>query len=177
MGSEEAPDRPPSDRPEVDLSPHPLVPGREQLDAQAGEESLTTIVGFVGPSRSEDRVRVYLDLSFSSYFDVAAADVVQTARVDANDENSPTIVWVGSSAQVGLVRIGRLTGDASFVTGAIRQRHGRGARSARAMTLAASMDPCTDWFDCIPKPVPPDPTSWECFSNSIPCPEPTGMFC
>lgn len=165
MSSEEQPDRPADQTGEVDLTPHPLVPGLER-DQTHADEGLTTLVGFIGPARTDDRVRVYLDLSFASYCDVAKADIVQTAPVDANDENSPSTVWVNSSAQMRLVSVGRLTGDASFVTGAIRSRHfRRGARYASANRPNTEF-PCTIFFICDPKPLPPRPGSnWECLPS------------
>ncbi|MGC0378917.1 hypothetical protein [Streptomyces sp. SAI-229] len=106
--------------PEVNLNPHPLVPEHFTTDAADG---LTVLMGFIGPSTSDGRVRVYLDLSFESYFAVARNDVVQTAAVDSDDENSPSILWVRSSAKLMLVNVGRLTGDAKNLTGAIRRYH------------------------------------------------------
>ncbi len=78
----------------IDLTPHRLVPAREKLDAgpDGGLSDLNTIVGYVGPSDDSDQVRIYLDLTFRRYCEVASSNVVQTAPVDANDENSPTIV-------------------------------------------------------------------------------------
>lgn len=149
MGSEEGPggsDR----RRKVDLSPHPLVPRGDEVGAQP-DEGLSTLVGFIGPSEKDARIRVYLDLTFASYCEVATGDIVQTAPVDANDENSPSIVWVNSSAQVGLVSVGRLTGDATFVTGAIRNRHYRRAARRDLRAGADTAFPCmafTEYFDC-----------------------------
>ena len=175
MTSQEPPDRPDQQAGDADLSPHPLVPGLDELEEET--DGLTTLLGFIGPSPKEGRVRVYLELSFSSYCEVANDDVVKTAPVDANDAHSPTIVWIKNSAQVGLVKVGRLTGDASFVSGAIRRRYRGRAVPADLTVKAESIDPCTEWFDCWPTPLPPKGTSWECYSESIPCPQPSRMFC
>src|SRR5690242_4457395 len=109
-------------QPGIDLSPHRLVPAREKLDAAPDGRlsDLNTIVGYIGPADDTDQVRIYLDLTFRRYCDVASSDVVQTAPVDASDENSPTIVWVPSTARVALV--GRMTGDASFISGRLRKQ-------------------------------------------------------
>jgi hypothetical protein len=155
MGSEERPERPPR----VDLRPHRLVPSRDEIEG-APYGGLNTIVGYVGASANEGQVRIYLDLSFGSYCEVASSDVVQTAPVDANDENSPTVVWVKSSAQVELV--GRLTGDASFISGRIRKRFLPRA-SAEAVTLTNTFPQCSEVFFC--------PTEDPCSTPLCPPPE------
>jgi hypothetical protein len=167
--------RSPSNSPagEKDLSPHPLAPRLEEVEPEA--DGLTTLRGFIGESRKGGRVRVYLDLSGTSYCEVAADDVVRTAPVDANDQHSPTTVWIKESAQVNLVQVSRLSGEASFIKGALRNRYGGQELSAAANRVVL---PASDYFwDCLPPPPPPPGTSWTCFSKSIPCPEPSGMFC
>jgi hypothetical protein len=151
MASEEGPGQ--SDRPDrVDLTPHPLVPPLEELGAEP-DDGLSRLVGFIGPSEKDARIRIYLDLSFASYCEVASADVVQTAPVDVNDSNSPSIVWVKDSAQMRLVSIRRLQGDATLVTGAIRDRYYR--RAARRL-VPAEEDTFEDTVPpvCEPKPKP-----------------------
>jgi hypothetical protein len=142
-----------------------LVPSRDEIEA-GPDGGLNTIVGYVGPAANADQVRIYLDLSFGSYCEVASSDVVQTAHVDANDENSPTVVWVKSSARVGLV--GRLTGDASFISGTIRKRF---LPRATAQALSESTAPvCSELFFCPSEdvcttPLCPPPASsspWGC---------------
>ena len=142
----------PPDRQKVDLTPHRLAPRLEDSQLRA-DDGLSTLVGFIGHSEQDGSVRVYLDLRFASYVEVRAGDVVQTAPVDAIDENSPSIVWVSSSAQLRLVSIGRLTGDATFVTGAIRSRYYRQAARRALSAKPETIFPCmglTDFFDCEP---------------------------
>jgi hypothetical protein len=104
-------------------------------------------------------IRVYLDLSFNSFCEVQRADVTRTAPVDGRDPNSPSMVWVGRSAHVRLVSVGRLTGPASFVTGRIRSRYYAASRP-RVVGEDDTAYPwggvCTELFDC---PVPGGPAS------------------
>jgi len=166
-----------------DLTPHPLTP-REEEEAAEKLDALTKMVGFIGSSKKDGRVRVYLDMSWSRYIEVSREDVVRTAPVDASDEQSPTVIWVKASAQVGYVTVKRLTGNASFVKGAIQRRYsprrsvGRrtsGRRFAqqrpRANEPPFSLDPCTEYYDCFPPPPPTDvcPPSIECLTESGVC--------
>jgi len=143
----------------VDLTPHRLAP-RPEADAES-ESGLTTIVGFVGSSSMDGGVRVYLDLSFASYYEVAATDVVRTKAVDSDDPDSPRALWIRSSAQLDLVRTDRLSGSASFVTGAIRRRFS--ARAAGNYVLADNVmveaGGGTDWCYSINPHLCPPPTS------------------
>jgi hypothetical protein len=160
--------------PGIDLTPHRLVPAREELDAgpDGGLSGLNTIVGYIGPSEDAGRVRIYLDLSFRRYCEVASSDVVQTASVDANDENSPTTVWVRSTARVALV--GRMTGDASFISGTLRKQFlpRAAAQAVRGSTAPA----CSELFFCptadpCSTPLCPPPSSsspWGCDAVVLP---------
>ena len=63
------------------------------------------------------------------------------------------MVSVNSSAQLRLVSIGRLTGDATFVTGAIRSRHYHQAARRALTAKPKTIFPCmglTEFFDCEP---------------------------
>jgi hypothetical protein len=126
---------------EVNLAPHRLSP-RPRNKADLPDEGLTTVVGFIGDAEDAERVRVYLNLGFDSYVEMAKSDVIRTALVDSQDENSPTIVWVSNKAQVSLVSVGRMGGNADLVTGRIRSRYGsRGGRRGRGLAVA---DPVSD---------------------------------
>ena len=147
---------------EVDLTPHRLAPSS---DAGLGpEDALTRIVGFVGESSTSGEVRVYLDLSFTSYYQMSSADVVRTESVDPGDADSPRVLWIRASAHVHLVRIDHVSGSASFVTGAIRNQFG-----ARRETAAAGVVESHDF--CIPHPPVPPGSDW-CLSSGVPCPRP-----
>ena len=87
------------------LEPHPLVEKLVSSGAQPGE--IVTIVGYIGRSPSEGRVRVYLNLALSSYCDVAASDILTAAPVDSTSEISPSIIWVKFGAKIDRVDISR----------------------------------------------------------------------
>ena len=161
----------------VDLTPHRMAPRADGREIDGAGDGLVTLTGFVGESTKEGYVRVYLDLSFTSYCEVATADVVKTKRVDAADEDSPTVLWVTASAQMGLVSVGRLSGSASFVSGAIRSRYGRGPKPVAA-SLPDTDYPCTVFFICKQ---PPEPSDWcgsdWCLSEGVPCPTTREIFC
>jgi hypothetical protein len=110
---------------EADLTPHPLMANLGDDLRQTG--GLAVIVGYVGSSQTHGRVRVYLDLSLGAYCEVARGDVVKTAPVDAQDENSPTIVWVNGTARVEVVKVVRMTAEAAFTSGSIQSEHLREA--------------------------------------------------
>ena len=152
----------------IDLTPHRLVPAQEALDAgpDGGLGALNTIVGYIGRSDDAGQVRIYLDLTFRRYCEVGSSDVVQTAPVDANDANSPTTVWIRSTARVALV--GRMTGDASFISGALRKQF---LPRAAAQSVSGSTAPaCSEFFFCptadpCSTPLCPPPASsspWGC---------------
>jgi hypothetical protein len=177
MGSTDNPGRG-DETPQVDLTPHPLVQSATE-GGDGPDEDVTTLVGFIGAAAADDRVRIYLGLSFASYCEVGAADVVRTAPVDPKDEQSPSIVWIKSSADVRL--IGRLTGTASFISGAIRSRYLPGA--TRATSVMADTAPvCSELFFCRSEdpcstplcPVKPA-SNWECVTDK--CPPPSQYFC
>lgn len=165
------PEEQPRSGSEPDLAPHPLAPEPERAQPAEAADALTTLVGFVGRSAVEGHVRVYLDLSFTSYCEVATADIARTRPVDPGDEESPTVIWVKSSARMGMVSVGRLSGNAAYVTGAIRARHRQ--RAVRRVPVAnASLDPCTQWFDCWRDTAAfcPAPDSDWCLTEGVPCP-------
>ncbi len=110
-----------------DLTPHPLAPEPEDFDGLP-DRAVSVIVGYVGRARDDAHVRIYLG-SFSAYYELLTADVVSTSSVDASYEASPTSVYVRASAEVSFVQLSRLSGSASFVSGAIRSRYGRGVRA------------------------------------------------
>ncbi|MCG5435225.1 hypothetical protein [Micromonospora foliorum] len=151
---------------EVDLTPHPLAP---HPDAErTADENLTMIVGFVGDSAKVGQIRVYLDLSFNNFYEFSGEDVVKTKSVDPEGADSPRVLWVRSSAQVGLVRTDRTSGNASFVVGALRARF-----ASRAVSISREFgDPIfedpyaqgdgghgTDWCYSVNPHLCPPPTS------------------
>jgi hypothetical protein len=161
---------------EVDLTPHRLAPRRTDRKNMP-EEGLTTITGFIGEADDNDRIRVYLNMSFDNYVEVARSDVVRTAPVDAQDENSPTILWVGKNVQITMASVGRIPGAGDMLTGGIRSRYGgRGrGRGMRGMLMA---DPVSDILCSVFCKQPPVRTDnpWECTTYSDDCTA-GGPFC
>jgi hypothetical protein len=104
------------------LEPHPLVEKLLSSGAQPGEN--VTIVGYIGRSPSEGRVRVYLNLALSSYCDVAASDILTAAPVDSTSEISPSIIWVKLGAKIDRVDTSRST---TVLEGQIQQNYLREA--------------------------------------------------
>jgi hypothetical protein len=151
---------------EVNLTPHRLSP-RPGNKGDLPDEGLTTVIGFIGDADDADRARVYLNLGFDSYVEMAKSDVIRTAPVDSKDENSPTIVWLSNKAQVSVVSVGRMGGDADLVTGSIRSRYGgRGGGRGRG---PAAADPVSEIICSVFCKQPPvrtdDPFACHPYSN------------
>jgi len=75
------------------------IAARVNPDPTAGTPTL--LAGYVGKGAAEGRVRIYPDLSFGSYYDVAEADVVHSVPLPV--ESSPhggSYVWVKPGANV-----------------------------------------------------------------------------
>jgi hypothetical protein len=104
------------------LEPHPLVEKLLSSGAQPGEN--VTIVGYIGRSPCEGRVRIYLNLALSSYCDVAASDILTVAPVDSTSEISPSIIWVKLGAKIDRVDTSRST---TVLEGQIQQNYLREA--------------------------------------------------
>jgi hypothetical protein len=133
----------------VDLTPHPRSPMPDSDDAADG---VTQLVGYVGESRDPDQVRIYADLDFNTYYEVARSDVIRTKPVDESYDESPTVVLVRSSADVALVSVSRIKGSASYLSGGLRNRY-RATPAGDAVILGPSdivfkCWPTTDPFSC-----------------------------
>lgn len=133
------------------------------------DKELSVLIGFVGVSNCHDRLRVYGDVSGSYYCDVAKSDVVSTAPVDVDDENSPTVVWVDSAVNMEFVGDDPLvTGAVEFLSGPIHSGHFRLAsyRAAKSAGASGKEDvraQNTQVFFCGPAPRTPNPrTTWGC---------------
>src|SRR5262245_11630674 len=122
------------------LTPHPLAPEPEDDDGLA-DPTVTMFVGYLGRARDDAHVRLYADLSFSGYYELLAADVVSTSSVDPADEASPTTVYLRASAEIRFVRVTRLSGSASFVSGAIKSRYGQRRQSGGRFVPAIDEPP------------------------------------
>jgi hypothetical protein len=145
------------------LSFHPLAPQNPVPTPSVNPP--VRLIGFIGPAYTGDRIRVYTDLSFSSYYELGAEAIVQSSAVDAEDANSPAVVWVDGGALVEFVRTSTIRGSAAYVTGAIRRqlRAASSANRARFAPLAAE----TWELRCWPTPPPPPQTNWECPHSEV----------
>src|SRR6185295_5795994 len=117
--------------PEPDLTPHPLVT-RLNPEAEAPPD-LVVLVGFIGPSKKPDRIRLYLNLSFNAFIDIPVAGIVSTQSVDREDENSPTRVWVRGEAKLEVVQAASQTIEASYLRGRIARDYLRATTPARGL--------------------------------------------
>ena len=91
---------PSSDKP--NLSTHPLVT-KLQGDAET-PPSLVALIGYFGPSKKADSIRLYSGLDFQSYFEIPKAAIVATTPTDAKDDQSPTLVHVKTGTPVAAVQ-------------------------------------------------------------------------
>jgi hypothetical protein len=87
---------------QLNLSTHPLVTKlRGDSDTPP---SLVALTGYFGPSKKADSIRLYPSLDFQSYFEIPKAAIVATTPVDADDEESPTVVHVKAGTPVDSVQ-------------------------------------------------------------------------
>jgi hypothetical protein len=142
-------------KPEIKF--HPLAP-RDPVHG-SGANSTIRLIGYVGQAATGGHIRVYTDLSFSSYYEFDEEAVTQSSAVDAEDPNSPTTVWVDGSATVDFVQTSRLSGSAAYVAGAIwQQLPPLMPQDPQGTGLVRTPD-----LPCLPPPPPPPPGStWTC---------------
>jgi hypothetical protein len=130
--------------PERKVPQHPLVSrlGRKRTQS----EQLTPIVGWQGDADATDRVRVYLDLGFSTYYEFSTDDVVDTVSTDPEDENAPSVLWVRSTANANLTRTQSVSGDIGFLSGGIsRANLARAASNARYVSAERVVPESGTW--------------------------------
>ena len=142
---------------------HPLV-GRLRK-SRTKSEALTPIVGWQGDADTADRVRVYLDVAFSTYYEFSTADVVETAKTSADDENAPSVLWIRSAAKADLTRTQSVSGDIAFLTGGISR-----GNLARAVSNAR--------YVSADRPYMAESGNWGCPIHTLegPC-ETRNIFC
>ncbi len=101
-------------RPEVDLTPHPLV---AKLLANAAKPSpdAVTLEGYLGPSSRDGYVRVYLDLTFKAYFEIPKNGILHADKADPSNESKPTTIVIDPATKLDLVH----SLEASYLKGRI----------------------------------------------------------
>jgi len=66
--------------------------------------NLVALTGYFGPSKKADSIRLYPSLDFQSYFEIPKAAIIATTPVDAEDDQSPTVVHVKAGTSVEAVQ-------------------------------------------------------------------------
>ena len=102
-----------------DIPIHPLL--KRMKDQGVPADSSRLIEGFVGPAGDDENIRIYFDLTFSSYFAIAKADVLHVeSRKD--DESTPVKIWIKKSARLEIVTVQRVSTEAAFLQGSLTNR-------------------------------------------------------
>ena len=121
----------------VNLTPHPLVTKlHPELDAFNDHVAL---IGYFGPSKKADCIRLYADLSFRSHYDIPTSGIVHTEPTDARDENSPTRVLVLAATKLEVVEITSQCVEASYLQGSIARDYLAGAPVGAMRSTAANL--------------------------------------
>jgi hypothetical protein len=136
---------------EINLDTHPLV---NKLHPNPDEiPDIVALVGYLGPSRKDDCVRLYSDLTFRNYYEIPTSGILATSQTNAGDENSPTSVHVSADTRLEAVSISSQNIEASYLKGSIASSH-LGSASAPAQAVAGF----------------PTQTMWNCgTANTITC--------
>jgi hypothetical protein len=126
--------QPPADK-VVKLNTHPLV--SKLLPPGGSPPTLAQLTGYIGPSQKPDSVRLYTGLDFNSYYEIPKSAIVHTEQTDAEDENSPTGVYVKADAAIDVVQTTTQSVEASFLQGAITSANLANAAASTAVGAAA----------------------------------------
>jgi hypothetical protein len=125
-------------RPEVDLTPHPLVAKLISNPASPSPDAVT-LEGYLGPSSREGYVRVYLDLTFKAYFEIPKNGILHADKADPSNESKPTTIVIDPATKLDLVH----SLDASYLKGKI----------AAGLTTKKLASPSSYLYTTIPVPV------------------------
>ncbi|RMH22856.1 MAG: hypothetical protein D6696_02340 [Acidobacteria bacterium] len=101
------------------LDPHPLVTKMHPGDDDVAADHVH-LVGYLGPAKDKDKVRLYHDLSFRSYYEIPK-DAIHSC--ETGDEETPSRVCVAADAKLELVQTSRQKVEAGFLRGAISGQH------------------------------------------------------
>lgn len=142
---------------DVDLATHPLV-DRFNADPDNVEAppEVAALVGYIGPSRRGDSVRLYQDLTFRNYYEIPRDGILATSPVNPDDENSPTQVQVDPDTKVEVVTVSVQSVEARYLSGSIAGGFlgaaGGGAGGAQAGPVCANIT--TYMPSCVGQPAP-----------------------
>jgi hypothetical protein len=99
----------------VDTSPNPVV--TQLLGGGEPPLDIGIFVGYFGPSKKDNYVRLYTALDFRCYYELPTAGLLSTKPIDAKDPNSATRVIVKGNTAVDFVQI--QTAQARYLSGPI----------------------------------------------------------
>jgi hypothetical protein len=120
-----------------DIPVHPLI--KRMKDQGVPVDATRIIEGFVGPAGQDENIRIYFDLTFTSYFETAKVDVVHVESSD-DDESKPARIWIKKSAKLEIVTVQRVSTEAAFLQGSLTNRLGS---FQRAMVGSQDLAPST----------------------------------
>ena len=106
---------------EIDLTTHRLV-AKLHPEPDAPRDAVA-LLGYIGPSKEADRIRLYADLSFRRYCDIPTSGIVHTEPTDTRDENSPTVVFVRATTVLDVVETTCQCVEASYLQGPIARNY------------------------------------------------------
>ena len=90
-------------------------------DPNAGPPNLRVMIGWIGASDRDDRIRIYTVLDFSEYVEVANSEVAHIERHASAVE--PSVVWLRSTAPVTVTRTPqRESQQLAFLQGSLTSR-------------------------------------------------------
>jgi hypothetical protein len=101
----------------VDTSTHPLVTAI--LGDSDPPPDRIVLVGYFGPSRKSNSVRLYLGLDMLCYYEIPldGAGIISTEPVDPNNPHSATRVILNAGTPLELVDITALQAEAGYLRG------------------------------------------------------------
>ena len=115
------------------FAPDPIV--RELNPGGDDMHGSVSLAGYVGPSRTSGNIRLYTDLSFNTYYELATTAVVSRSRVNKSDDDSPSVLRIRGDSRLQLVNVSSRTVEAGALDGTICREHfPTAARGAHGMT-------------------------------------------
>lgn len=146
----------------------------QDIDNPGGQRAL---VGFVGKSRRDGFVRLYVTPSFDNYFEIEKQDILKTREIDKSvSPLGGSVVWVKNTAKIAQCRMRSFEVEAEYLNGRMAariaqrkccddgERDDHGAVQAAGTTVFACGG--SSWF--LAAPDLPNPwTTGQCNSSSF----------